>query len=320
MTEKIDWYKEVLELEPHSRLFFPLARMLAEEQRVSEALSCLKDGLSRHPEFMEARLLYVELLYRSGAHKECAQQVALVERALSGYAGFWEAWGTERVASAGDDAGWALAFLAAVFGRKQISLQAVMEQGLAALLGGTVKAAPAGAADVAPVKVADAASAVAADAVPRTVSAVPPPVVSAAAAPRMNGAAGDTGIVLAPAVAVSSVAAPLPEDAVVPEAVSRQNALLEEVTLRTRSMADVLAEQGDVQGALDIYTELKKNAAAPDVFMDLQRRIDALTARLEEDEQPARTGQTAPASATGKDKLISMLEALAERVEARAQS
>ena len=48
MTEKIEWYKEVLELEPNSKVFFPLARMLAEEQRFDEAVAVLEHGLERH--------------------------------------------------------------------------------------------------------------------------------------------------------------------------------------------------------------------------------------------------------------------------------
>ena len=42
MTEKIEWYKEVLELEPNSKVFCPLARMLADEQRFDEAVAVLE--------------------------------------------------------------------------------------------------------------------------------------------------------------------------------------------------------------------------------------------------------------------------------------
>ena len=56
------------------------------------------------------------------------------------------------------------------------------------------------------------------------------------------------------------------------------------------------------------------------ILPDLQQRIATLSARLGsaqemEQEQPPQQEE----SASGKDKLISMLEALAERVEARAQ-
>ena len=91
------------------------------------------------------------------------------------------------------------------------------------------------------------------------------------------------------------------------------------LSLRTRSMAEVLAEQGDLQGALDIYTELAAAAAGSSEQEVLQQRIAMLRTQLEgaavEDLVPP-----SPDMAAGKDKLISMLEALAERVEARAQS
>lgn len=92
-------------------------------------------------------------------------------------------------------------------------------------------------------------------------------------------------------------------------------------SLRTRSMAEVLAEQGDIKGALDIYHELAAAAVSPEESADLQQRIATLSAHLNcaqnvEQAQPPQQEE----SARGKDKLISMLEALAERVEARAQN
>ena len=56
MMDKIEWYREVLELEPSSKLFFPLARLLVEDGQPEAALETLRRGLERHPEFLEARL------------------------------------------------------------------------------------------------------------------------------------------------------------------------------------------------------------------------------------------------------------------------
>ncbi|NMC48683.1 MAG: tetratricopeptide repeat protein, partial [Desulfovibrio sp.] len=41
MIEKIDLYREVLAIEPNSKVFFPLARELAEAGRVDEAIRIL---------------------------------------------------------------------------------------------------------------------------------------------------------------------------------------------------------------------------------------------------------------------------------------
>ena len=67
MTEKIEWYKEVLELEPNSKVFFPLARLLAEAERTDEAVEILEQGLipvePLHP-IGEPELLYRQLARR----------------------------------------------------------------------------------------------------------------------------------------------------------------------------------------------------------------------------------------------------------------
>ena len=51
MTEKIEWYKEVLELEPNSKVFFPLARLLSEAGRTDEAVEILEQGSIEHTSF-----------------------------------------------------------------------------------------------------------------------------------------------------------------------------------------------------------------------------------------------------------------------------
>ena len=45
MMDKIEWYREVLELEPSSKLFFPLARLLVEDGQPEAALETLRRGL-----------------------------------------------------------------------------------------------------------------------------------------------------------------------------------------------------------------------------------------------------------------------------------
>lgn len=86
-------------------------------------------------------------------------------------------------------------------------------------------------------------------------------------------------------------------------------------------MAEVLAEQGDLRGALDIYNELAAAATLPEECADLQHRIATLTARMSHQAEAAPSVPPAEGeNGRSTDRLISMLEALAERVEARAQS
>ena len=74
--EKAAWYREVLDLEPGSKVFLPYARLLLELDRADEAVSVLRDGLGRHPEFMEARLLLIDVLHKRGEHAACGGEVA----------------------------------------------------------------------------------------------------------------------------------------------------------------------------------------------------------------------------------------------------
>jgi hypothetical protein len=80
-------------------------------------------------------------------------------------------------------------------------------------------------------------------------------------------------------------------------------------------MADLLADQGDYLGALEIYRELAAASAGSEA-----RELAGLIAKMQ-----AKIGKGAggvkkpqPAALPGKEKLLSTLEALAERLEARA--
>ena len=320
MTEKIEWYKEVLELEPNSKVFFPLARMLAEERRLDEAVAVLEHGLERHGEFLEARLFFIELLHKTGRREACARQIEKLSSMFSAYAGFWQAWAACLSASDGSpDTASILRFLAAHFMRGPISLHEVLDRGIASLLDETqARKASSG---FRPQTVNAAAqmsdqSAPEQDAPP--IENAPLPLLPEEDDLKLDlkFSAGTVvedddvpfeeaeGEGFDPDTAMAEDEA-LPEpletpdreqsDAVKVLAPTAETHLAdnaddseERFSLRTRSMAEVLAEQGDIKGALDIYHEL---------------------------EQPPQQEE----SASGKDKLISMLEALAERVEARAQ-
>ena len=92
MMDKIEWYREVLELEPSSKLFFPLARLLVEDGQPEAALETLRRGLERHPEFLEARLFYIEQLYHHGQPEACVAEVTELGQLFASYPGFWQAW------------------------------------------------------------------------------------------------------------------------------------------------------------------------------------------------------------------------------------
>jgi len=365
MTEKIEWYKEVLELEPNSKVFFPLARLLAEEGRAEEAIAVLEQGLIRHEEFLEARLFLIELLHASGLLEACEKQVGKLTKMFTTYAGFWQAWAACMSASGeAPDTAAVLRFLALNFSRGPVSLGEVLNQGVTAFAAQSgVAARQAAEAQPEPCAVAPAQPLAAAPAEQPVAFAQPveaePEAMQAEAmqtedmhaeAMQPGAVAQDAEVAEAaapdvfsfdPATAMAdeeSFALGQPEEAAsapVQEAVFTQPVEApaaaisladadegeERFSLRTRSMAEVLAEQGDIKGALDIYHELAAAAVHPEESADLRQRIATLSARLgnAQPAEPVRQTTDAP-QASGKDKLISMLEALAERVEARAHS
>ena len=46
MMEKIEWYQEVLKLDPDSKVFFPLAKLLRDSQQPDKAIEVLRVGYS----------------------------------------------------------------------------------------------------------------------------------------------------------------------------------------------------------------------------------------------------------------------------------
>ncbi len=280
MSEKIEWYKEVLALEPNSKVFFPLARMLADENNIEEAITVLQHGLERHHEFLEARLYLIELLFISGKNSECTSEIENLNKMFSAYAGFWQAWATVAAVKNSPDISTIIRLLAASFENKALTLHDILERGLSFSSNGSVQPS---------LKTQD-------DEV-------------------------DLAIICSNDVDVqnSSVEQDYSKHQNVTD--TESTPLLaeseEQFTLRTRSMAEVLAEQGDIKGALDIYQELVASAASPEEQTDLNQRIATLRAHLSSaDISPDVQEGIAP----GKDKLINMLELLAARVEARAQN
>lgn len=374
MTEKIEWYREVLELEPNSKVFFPLARMLAENGDYDEAIRILQSGLDRHEEFLEARLFFIELLYKMGRQDACATQVEKLSAMFSSYAGFWQAWAACLSKINGEaDTATVLNFLAAHFICGKLSLHEVIDQGLANILGKTAKDActdkNASSAECRPDELSvgiaeqkdnDDQSCVditefATD--DNTYDEKGNDTVDSSLYSEPSLLSGETNDVAADtlfseqgadqgafchekdklnpsesqegaefdqdAIDLDNVdAAPQGIDDGLTDQVSHTDEGEEEhFSLRTRSMAEVLAEQGDYKGALDIYHELAAAAISITEKKELEERITILESSLlasQELELP-ESGHDSEEAGSGQDKLISMLEALAERVEARAQ-
>ena len=291
MKQKIEWYKEVLEIEPNSKIFFPLARMLSKDGRPDEAIAVLRQGVGRHPDHVEARLFLAELLYSSDKVLELQQEVDVLSLLFKNYPGFWRAWG-ERLfdEESTRDAGLAAIFLAAFLQNMPVSWAGIIEHGLKALVAGKP-----------PVPTASLA-----EKYPLTPSVSPVSEGDFSPQPKSESSTSP----LAPSFLSQDMNASSPISVPPFEEDDADDEMDEPITLRTRSMADVLAEQGDVAGALDIYNELLTAADSDALINDLQTRIDALSGNV--------TQASGSAVQTSREDKKDMLAILAQRLEARS--
>ena len=366
MNQKIEWYREVLELEPGSRVFFPLAKLLVAEGDAVQAIKTLQLGISRHPDHIEARLLLVEILAAIEREKELHAELASLGELFRSYPEFWKIWSRHLAATpAMQDAALALSFFSAALDGRQITWASVIAHGLRALLGEMA------AGETPPVPAGPASGPVPRP-VPGQVAGLPsfltdPPEVTGSAGKEPEGtgvaeAGGEGALPIDAAILPEEIfergapSAPEPAEAVAPTDSGEPAALTKGVlslaaedaaeigrigslsegpkepkiepedepedepeepfSLRTRSMAEILAEQGDISAALEIYQELLLAAS--------DGEKPELAARIEELSAPG--GMLAAHSSAREDeprddgnRLASLLESLAQRLEERAR-
>lgn len=278
MTSKIEFYREVLSDDPNSRVFFPLAKMLAEQGDTEGAVSVLRRSIGFHSGHLEARFLLVELLSRLGREDEASDAFEGLTSLLSNYPSVWSLWAS-KATGLSRDSSLALRFLALSLQGQDISLLGLMEQGLAAVSGQTKPA----------------------EDVPTGSDGESPEGFS------LRGA--DEVLALTQQIEAEDRRAPMEQ--LPPECVSESSA-----TVKTRTMADLLARHGDYSSALDIYAELLRLAATDGDKAALSARIDEIRSLMSAGTAPAKP--EAAQQPKSKAKLVSMLETLATRLDARA--
>ncbi len=321
MIEKIDLYREVLAIEPNSKVFFPLARELAEAGRVDEAIRILESGIGFHPDHLEAKFLLVELFSRQDKEDEAVRIFSGVQESLIRYPSVWRLW-SRHAAFASRDPALALAFLAQYFRDPGLTFADVLEKGLEVVSGTGPLPADAVAAEA-----AEAAEAVDAS-VPETgVPIQPEPEVAIAepCRPDEEGAmplrGADEVMELAGLLEGGAVQPAAPEAYVPPVPESSGAVDQPEAGIRTKTMASLLASQGDIQGALDIYAELSSRLPSGPERDEIESRIAELSAGGGGAVIHVPSTQKAgAASGKSKAKLIGLLDVLAGRLEARLGS
>lgn len=262
MSKKIEWYQEVLSLEPGSRVFFPLAKLFVENGQPEDAVKTLRQGLDRHPDYLEARMLLVELLTELGREAEVHEQLERVINPLRDYPAFWRGWARSLPPNQRDLAVF-LMLVASNISGDTIKWTDVVFEGIGTLAGRLVGAP------------------------------LPPP--------------GDCP----PSSLLPEIGICEEEDLDRPDFRPCAGAF------RTKTMADLLASQGDVEGALEIYRELLQSTMSDERRAELKERI----VKLERDRDGGAPGvELGDAfSVHAKNRLISTLETLASRFEARVQ-
>ncbi len=264
MKKKIEWFQEVLSLEPGSRVFFPLAKLYVEIGELENAAIALGRGLDRHPEHLEARMLHIQVLSDLERMDEALDEVKRVVAPLQGYPAFWRLWAQGQPEENRDFSVFLMLVAAGMQG-ETIHWTDIMLEGVNAL------------------------------------------------SERLVGPLPD----LSPSPALE------PETLLADEGEDDSDEQLGESgplgTLRTRTMADVLAAQGDFNGALDIYNELWSYSGGQEKE-ELQGRIEKIEAGLNEEKAMPEADKEDAFSQHAKNRLISTLETLASRFEARIRS
>ncbi|MHC1710686.1 MAG: tetratricopeptide repeat protein [Solidesulfovibrio sp.] len=317
MVSKIELYREVLEIEPNSKVFFPLARQLSEEGRTDEAAAILTRGIAFHPDHLEAKFLLIEILSRQGKEGEADAVFTDVGSMLARYPSVWLLW-SKVAAARSKDPSLAMLFLAHYFQNESLTWAEVMERGLKSLgqgFGGDLPAAGE------PCEI----SARMEPAAPFVSEREVPTSVTSTRSERDGGAPTLRG-----AREVMELAELLEAPEESGEKGKSRTAKAREAEVRTKTMAALLAEQGDTVGALGIYNELLAQAVSDPEREELRAHIAELspTAKAapasvpdrEETAAVSEGGQTEGlgAQSKGATKLVNLLEALAGRLEARA--
>jgi tetratricopeptide (TPR) repeat protein len=298
MRRKIEWYQEVLALEPGSRIFFPLAKLFVEFGQFDDAERTLRQGLDRHPDSFEARLLLIQVLARAERYDEAREQLTFVIKPLKRYPAFWTLW-AQQASEKDRDFSVFLMLVASHFTDKPVKWTDVVIEGLHSLterLLGPLKST-----HRAPHE-------------PAAKPVVSPPVA----------AVRETAAVSAPSV----FSAQMPSPSARPEDDSLdapyEGPTPEPGSFRTRTMAELLVSQGDFSGALEIFRELWGRTPDGQEKSELSSRIKNLEALLASDQKddaaPKAVMDEDPFGKHAKNRLMSTLEALAARLESRIQA
>ncbi|MBT8764012.1 tetratricopeptide repeat protein [Desulfohalobiaceae bacterium Ax17] len=133
MQDKIDFYEEVLALDPHSKLFFPLARLYLESKQTQKALEVLQAGLEKYPEHLEARLLLANIYFWQGLEEQGEKICVEIFELLKKNSFFWTTLEHFWARKSQEDLALAFKFIAEHAQGQELTWSSVLKAGLLAL-------------------------------------------------------------------------------------------------------------------------------------------------------------------------------------------
>ncbi|HDQ41787.1 MAG TPA: tetratricopeptide repeat protein [Desulfonatronum sp.] len=367
MNAKIAWFEELLALEPNSKLFLSLARAYLQDERIIDAAQVLRKGLSFHPEHLEARLLLIRCLTELHDDDEAKKVTQSLANTLAGHPVFWNLWAEISRKSSRQDIALTLRLLVKLFHGESINWGHILEQGLKAVVLAEPKGFNDAPRDETPEAPAGAPEEMPQDETPEKntkIALEKQAMDTTENDAREQFAASDSPAdadkmavdrnVEHPVVIQSRIPLPKPEEipgyertrvsvspgmdkqSAKPESRADTSASTEPVLseterryYETRTYAALLADQGEIQEALELYGKLLVASKDEEQRLDLEDRIQELKEKIQKSQTPPGFLQGAKNSPT-KDKasketmkspeLIQTLTRLAQRLEARGGS
>lgn len=296
MRESIEIFEEILKHDPSAKIFFPLAKLHQEAGAFEKGISVLQRGLENHPDHFDAKCLLVELLNQGGRRQEAAVATEDLAQLIGKNVGFLKSWGQLLQDQGKDDAALALRFLTASLEGKEPRWTALFSRALDSTAIGTPSIPAARRED-------------------RLIEASHQ-LLSHDPVSGRQVSLGESEPVL-PIVSSSFEIEPLASvGSSQPEKVNGSKLGVQDddsLVPNTRTMAEILTQQGAFDQALEIYNKLWENTPPGLEKEELGSHISFLKAKVTEK-------TSVPTSLNGdkaKDRVITTLESLVSRLESR---
>lgn len=89
MNDTLQLFDELLEHDPGSKIFFPLARLYRKQGHTKRAIEIVQRGIEHHPDYLEAQLYLIELLSELGDEAAAENKAQAIFSKLLSYEKFW---------------------------------------------------------------------------------------------------------------------------------------------------------------------------------------------------------------------------------------